>query len=138
MIRVKEELGKEAMIVSVKHIKPKGLFRLFKKPFVEVTAAIDDRSVSEDANMSSYKSKEIREDDMASDELEEFKAFIGRYSSLQEEKDIGPEVDRPGEIPIQGTIEELFDRFRVADNEKWPLYFNLRGETYYLKIYKKQ
>ncbi|MDA3845044.1 MAG: flagellar biosynthesis protein FlhF [Vallitaleaceae bacterium] len=47
MIKVKEELGREALIVSVKRIKPRGFYKLFKKPFVEVTAALDDRSVSD-------------------------------------------------------------------------------------------
>lgn len=42
MLLVKEELGKDAIIMNIKHEKPRGLYRLFKKPIVEVTAAIDD------------------------------------------------------------------------------------------------
>ncbi|TCT15084.1 flagellar biosynthesis protein FlhF [Natranaerovirga pectinivora] len=42
MIKVKEELGKEALIVNIKTIKPKGFYKLFKKPIIEVTAAIDE------------------------------------------------------------------------------------------------
>lgn len=38
----KEELGEDAVIMNVKHITPKGLTRLFKKPSVEVTAAVDE------------------------------------------------------------------------------------------------
>lgn len=45
MLKVKDELGKEALIVSVKNIKPKGFYKIFKKPYVEVTAALDDRSL---------------------------------------------------------------------------------------------
>ena len=37
-----EELGKDAIIMSVKNINPRGIYKLFKKPTVEVTAAIDD------------------------------------------------------------------------------------------------
>lgn len=37
-----EELGKDAIIMSVKNINPRGIYKLFRKPTVEVTAAIDD------------------------------------------------------------------------------------------------
>ena len=38
----KEELGKDAIVMNIKKISPKGIYRLFRKPLVEVTAAIDD------------------------------------------------------------------------------------------------
>ena len=34
------------------------------------------------------------------------------------------------------TIEEQFNLFRVSDNEKYPVFFYLNGDKYYLKIYK--
>ncbi len=37
----KQELGKDVIITHIKSIKPKGIYRLFKKPVVEVTAAVD-------------------------------------------------------------------------------------------------
>lgn len=46
MLKVKEELGKDALIVSMRTIKPKGIFKLFKKPTVEVTAALDERNIT--------------------------------------------------------------------------------------------
>lgn len=42
MILAKEELGKDAIVMNIKTIKPKGFYGLFRKPSVEVTAAIDD------------------------------------------------------------------------------------------------
>ena len=36
------ELGKDVVIMNVKKTTPKGLFKLFRKPHVELTAAIDD------------------------------------------------------------------------------------------------
>ena len=41
----KEELGKDAIVMNIKVIKPKGLYKLFKKPTVEVTAAADEEVV---------------------------------------------------------------------------------------------
>ena len=43
-----EELGKDAIIMSVKNINPRGIYKLFKKPTVEVTAAIDDSIKAEE------------------------------------------------------------------------------------------
>jgi len=37
-----EELGKDAIVMNIKTISPKGIYKLFRKPIVEVTAAVDD------------------------------------------------------------------------------------------------
>lgn len=52
----KAELGNDAIVMNVKTIKPNGLFKMFKKMSVEVTAAIDDNIVSKDSK------KEVRKD----------------------------------------------------------------------------
>ena len=38
----KEELGKDAIVMNIKTISPKGIYKLFKKPIVEITAAVDE------------------------------------------------------------------------------------------------
>ncbi len=38
----KEELGKEAIVMNIKTVSPKGIYRLFRKPVVEITAAVDE------------------------------------------------------------------------------------------------
>jgi flagellar biosynthesis protein FlhF len=38
----KEELGKDAIVMNIKTITPKGFYKLLRKPSVEITAAIDD------------------------------------------------------------------------------------------------
>ncbi len=40
--KAKEDLGADAVIMNVKTVKQKGLRRLFKKDYVEVTAAVDE------------------------------------------------------------------------------------------------
>lgn len=42
IIAAKEDLGKDAVIMNVKTVKPKGIQKLFKKNIIEVTAAIDE------------------------------------------------------------------------------------------------
>ncbi len=38
----KEGLGKDAVVMNIKTISPKGLYKLFRKSLVEITAAVDD------------------------------------------------------------------------------------------------
>lgn len=45
---------------------------------------------------------------------------------------------KDSEVSPDKTLAEIFDNFRVADNEKYPVFFTHRGKTYTLKIYKKE
>lgn len=42
ILQAKEELGKDAIVMNIKMVKPKGIQRFFRKPSVEVTAAVDE------------------------------------------------------------------------------------------------
>lgn len=53
-----EELGKDAIIMSVKNINPRGIYKLFKKPTVEVTAAIDDSISPEERRQKEREKKQ--------------------------------------------------------------------------------
>lgn len=45
ILQAKNELGKDAIVMNIKTISPKGVYRLFRKPTVEITAAVDDTGV---------------------------------------------------------------------------------------------
>ncbi len=38
----KEELGKDAIVMNIKTISPKGIYKMFRKSIVEITAAVDE------------------------------------------------------------------------------------------------
>ena len=42
ILLAKEELGGDAVVMNIKTTTPKGFFRFLRKPYVEVTAAIDE------------------------------------------------------------------------------------------------
>ena len=44
IMMAKEELGGGAVIMNIRTAKPKGIFKLFRKPLVEVTAAVDEKT----------------------------------------------------------------------------------------------
>ena len=41
----KDELGKDAIVMNIRTRSPKGIYKLFRKPSVEVTAAVDDSPI---------------------------------------------------------------------------------------------
>ncbi len=43
ILKVKMDLGKDAIILSTKKVKQKGFLKLFSKPLIEVTAALDEK-----------------------------------------------------------------------------------------------
>ena len=55
IILAKEELGKDAIVMNIKKISPKGFYKLFRKPLVEVTAAIDDNITYRNDRVSAIK-----------------------------------------------------------------------------------
>ncbi|MDK2865871.1 MAG: flagellar biosynthesis protein FlhF [Clostridiales bacterium] len=46
MIKIKSELGMDAVILNTRKIKKGGLFKFFSKPLLEVVAAIDEQPIS--------------------------------------------------------------------------------------------
>lgn len=56
----KEELGEDAVIMNVKQIAAKGIMRLFRKPSVELTAAVDD--IKEEKNIEKPSAKKAESD----------------------------------------------------------------------------
>ncbi|MBE5959918.1 MAG: flagellar biosynthesis protein FlhF [Lachnospiraceae bacterium] len=51
----KEALGKDAIVMNMKRITPKGIFKLFRKPLVEITAASDEtKSYEEEKENSEF------------------------------------------------------------------------------------
>ncbi|MBS4536033.1 flagellar biosynthesis protein FlhF [Clostridium sp. D2Q-14] len=46
MLKLKKELGKEAIILHTRKIKPKGILGLFKKPLIEIVAAKEENNKS--------------------------------------------------------------------------------------------
>ena len=56
----KQELGKDVIITHIKSIKPKGIYRFFKKPLVEITAAVDEERIYEKKSGYQHIAEEIK------------------------------------------------------------------------------
>ena len=53
ILAAKEEMGSEAVVMNIKTIKPKGIFSIFRKSVVEITAALEEKDVKQTANQQS-------------------------------------------------------------------------------------
>ncbi len=69
--------------------------------------------------------------------------FVKNYPNVtgrkQKEKETFYKKRTPkdSEIDIHKPIIQLFNSFRVADNERYPVFFKNKGHKYILKIYKE-
>lgn len=126
---VKQELGSKALIVSVKRIKPKGFFSLFKKPFVEVTAALDETVGQPEEGLPSInlkatdviKNKELIEEKtvLAGEEVNQFKQFIKNYSSKQNHKqEVSKQIISGFSDKLEKTSAPAIRTIKEEDNDK--------------------
>lgn len=94
----REELGQEAIIMNVKHITPKGLTRLFKRPSVEVTAAVDEKVKSD------TKADQMPDFSKLQEAIQETNAVLAAENEKQQEKE--RETDKPQES-AQSMLQEV-------------------------------
>lgn len=57
IMMAKDDLGKDAIVMNIKTIKPKGIFSIFRKTVVEVTAAVDEENEGEKKKENKPESK---------------------------------------------------------------------------------
>ncbi len=69
--------------------------------------------------------------------------FIDEFGSIRGVEQVGEETFYPrrtpadSKIPTDASLVDLFNRLRVADNERYPAYFEHLGHRYILKITKQ-
>lgn len=92
MLKLKTELGPDAVILNTKTIREKGLFGIFKKPLVEITAAYEEKDLAPKVHTTN------KYDDKLMDlnyELKELKNIVLSLSSNKvESDDLSPKLKR--------------------------------------------
>ena len=107
----KQELGKDVIITHIKSVKPKGIYRLFKKPMVEITAAVDEeriyekknyQQIAEELKKNPYEFRTVKEEEKPSaieQKLDSLQTMLEKQ--LREQQSTS--VEKEKKIP---TIEE--------------------------------
>lgn len=93
----KEDLGKDAIVMNIKTMKPKGLFKIFRKTRVEVTAAVDEVNGKEQKQESTASSQfnaqideklhpEMKQESESSKEAKEIEEKLNSLAMLIEQQ----------------------------------------------------
>lgn len=115
MEKARQEFGENVVIMNVKEIKPKGLFRAFKASTYEVTAAVEEKEAFSNTQNMMQSSKKFHEGiNLAADEKinvapprkEEERPPISRRT-VPHSSDILPETSNDGEKKLEERLENL-------------------------------
>ena len=129
ILQARDELGKDAIVMNIKVVKPKGLQKFFRKSSVEITAAVDEennysngedmlskmqeiqRNIEEAKKKEDQEKTEKTEDAVVHEEASSTIAIENRLDNLQQmlEKQIMTEdkESKPGEKkPVEKEPEE--------------------------------
>ncbi|MEZ0537784.1 flagellar biosynthesis protein FlhF [Caldicellulosiruptoraceae bacterium PP1] len=123
MIRIKSELGKDAVILSTKKIKQKGLLGFFKKPLIEVTAAFEEKnpyplekSYNKDIQDKKEETEDLKNIDKIEKRIEEIERLILNISKEITETPQANQAKKKGFIDIakqnlkkNGVEEEIIE-----------------------------
>lgn len=141
--KVKSELGSDAVILHQRKVKPKGITGLFKKPIIEVVAAIEEResaatspiSVS-NVNLAQYQELDLKQrialksnENELKKEIDHIKSMLGNVANQMENINIVKTNDNlnyrkdsyiykifmENEID-EDLINEILDKCDVDDN----------------------
>ena len=107
MLLAKDELGSDALILSIKSVKPKGFWRWFRRPYVEVMAALDEN-----------KEQPVLSEDK---ELAEFKSFLSGLSQKQREWDAAEKAETVEKTEKRAEIEKPLSAAGVLPPAVWPV-----------------
>lgn len=89
MVKIKKEMGEEAIIISTKKIRRKGFSGFFRSKVIEVTAAVD-RIIDKEADAQNIK---------------DLKKLIGKKRELMDQKVIPPQIPAPAQIESKQVPE---------------------------------
>lgn len=109
----KEELGEDVVIMNVKQVSAKGIMKFFRKPSVELTAAIDDiRPVEEKAN-------DLPDFSKLQEAIKETNAVLEAEEKRKAEAEKEKKEDEKKEVKKEGkVIENIKNNILPDDNEK--------------------
>lgn len=108
MEAAKADLGANAVIMNIKTVKPKGVHKLFKKPMVEVTAALEENVVYKKESMA-RKAESVKKDEES--------AIEKKLNSLTEllEKQVAAASSSAKE---SANLKRDLDALVLSDDEK--------------------
>ncbi|SDN18011.1 flagellar biosynthesis protein FlhF [Lachnospira pectinoschiza] len=121
MKKAKEELGANAVVLNIKFLKARGLFRIFKKDQVEITAALEEKEFIKNVNtrkpeMKTIDFKEDKPDENASNTVDPKKSNDTASLDLRADEDI--DLNDPKRIEERLDALQKLMKESSANNQK--------------------
>ena len=105
----KKELGENAVIMHVRTVKRKGLLRLFKKPYVEVSAALEEEADTSFAKMKEAVSeiaKTVNKEELGITESKPKENYVNSKESEIKKAPV-PEASTGANVNIEEKLDSL-------------------------------
>ncbi|MCF6464719.1 flagellar biosynthesis protein FlhF [Clostridium sp. Cult2] len=126
MTKLKRELGSEAIVLNTRTIRQKGLFGLFKKPLIEITAACEKKDLLPSINTQEDKLNKIN------NELAILRNMVEQISSDVKEKDLelSTELDKyrmklitngVEYITATSILKKLNEQINFENKDNWTI-----------------
>lgn len=104
MLKLKMELGPDAVVLNTKTIRAKGLFKYFKKPLIEITAAFEDKDLLKNNNINNYDHKLNN----ISEELIELKKIMNSFpTKKQADEGLIPPLNEFHNIMVNNGVNPI-------------------------------
>ena len=117
--KAKQEFGENAVIMNVKEVKPKGLFRAFKNSTYEVTAAMEEKEQVVNPKRALQNTKKLHDSiNLSADEKIEIPKPENktdfRELILQTNRKEMPTLEQPEEKEIEKRLDDLSNRLEES------------------------
>lgn len=140
MMKVKEELGRDAVILHSRKIKQSGVFGIFKKPLHEVVAAIDEKESPKEEFKNIQKrdfpiipKKEDNMDELKNkiDNIENILSNFVKKEGIEEDLDNNIYMEYYNKLIEKGICKEAVDMIMDIANKR--LTFTRENEEFIVK-----
>lgn len=117
MLKVKLDLGSEAMIISSRKVKPKGFFGFLKKPMLEVLAAVDDDRSNQKRETPQKQNVQpkMQYQPQTQSEPQPFAQPAYQIAQTYAQNQNQEKVHTPPEAPNDAKINELEDKVKTME-----------------------
>ena len=115
--KAKQEFGENAVIMNVKEVKPKGVFRAFKNSTYEVTAAMEEKEQFVNPKRALQNTKKLHDSiNLSADEKIEIPKPDAKpdFRELMQESTVVQQMPKQEEKKIEQRLDDLSNRLEES------------------------
>lgn len=142
ILKAKEELGKDAVVMNIKTITPKGFLKFLKKPVCEVTAAVDEADdfktkVEPLLNKETVQPQPVYEVSAIEKKLNDLQGLLERQmedSRIAEKRETAKNLHSEEEAEISDIVSDTLSNEQNKENQDKPSTLNMCMQLIYRQL----